>query len=297
MSSIDYSNYVSITVEDKAYGECIVVKNKYARALISLFGGQVLSFVPFVDKRERLYLSPNAIFDNMTPIRGGAPICWPWFSGHDEFKDAPSHGFVRNQTWSIERIDEQINNDEVVKTVLTLKPDTLGMYGYENELELTLVVTIENHLSIELMTENRSEQIQKVSQAIHTYFAVDDVTQIQLKGISGTYADKVDKSCENPCPENYTITDEVDRIHQINDTEKQCHRVEIIGAFERDGIQRIEQSGHSELVIWNPWKRRSHQLTDLPDSGYMRMICVEAADTERLSLSPSQSHSIKQVIY
>ncbi|MFT4746307.1 MAG: glucose-6-phosphate 1-epimerase, partial [Congregibacter sp.] len=93
------------------------ISNAFATAEISLFGGHVLSFKPKHDARERLWISQSALFDGKKAIRGGIPICWPWFGDHSCNNDVAAHGYVRTQTWQV------LNSEETdLGTTINLKP-------------------------------------------------------------------------------------------------------------------------------------------------------------------------------
>ncbi len=152
--------------------DVLQINNDLASASISLFGGHLLSFTPHHDKRERIWVSEQAIFDNQTPIRGGVPVCWPWFSNaHNQNRDdLPSHGFVRTQPWTIKSITEENGGTRVV-----LAPEESTGPGWAYQCDLTLTFDINKELSISLETLNKGESSFSLNCALHSYFKIDDI--------------------------------------------------------------------------------------------------------------------------
>lgn len=73
------------------------VKTPLCTASLCLQGAHLTSWKP-EGHEECLFLSPNAAFAPGKAIRGGIPVCWPWFGSR---KDAPSHGIARTSEWRL----------------------------------------------------------------------------------------------------------------------------------------------------------------------------------------------------
>lgn len=282
----------TVALSDSNKGPLLIVENEMAHCQISLFGGHVLSFTPKHDMRERLWLSERAIFDGKTPIRGGIPICWPWFSAHHSQLQAPSHGYARNQYWQLTSANEQSQ-----KTSLRLTPTTTDGFGYEN-LAVSLEITISNTLELNLVTTNKGDNPTPVTQALHTYLAVSDIDNIELEGVDASYMNKLDASKQNPCPNPYLFTQETDRIHVYNNADDTL-RIEINDSCVNN-TTKIEQQGHDSIVVWNPWKDKSATMKDMEANGYRTMVCVEAANTvesdHKLVIAAGATHVLTQRI-
>ena len=82
-------------------GPVVEMTHAGARAVVSIQGGQVLSYVPTPGAQDVLWLSPVARIVPGKSIRGGIPVCWPWFGPHAADGALPAHGFVRTAMWSI----------------------------------------------------------------------------------------------------------------------------------------------------------------------------------------------------
>lgn len=270
--------------------QIIQVNNKFATAEISIFGAQMLSFKPKHDLRERFWLSANTQLDGVHAIRGGVPVCWPWFGDHEvkqqapNNKDYPSHGYVRSQVWEI---IHTIDKDQT--TEIALQPTFSAGPGFNGEAKLCLLINIGRDCSMQLITSNTGKDNFTYRCALHSYFAVNSVKQIRLSGISGSYLDKTQGMQNFKTPEPYTFNAETDRVHLC-----QATQVKII----EDKIEtEIQSSGHDSLVVWNPWQDKSISMNDMENDGYLTMICVETAVTQGQLVEPGKSHTLSQTVY
>lgn len=299
-------NSKSIMLENSDKGLCLKVDNKHATLTLSLFGGHVLSYINKKDNKERLWLSKKAIFDGKSPIRGGIPICWPWFSNHHQIASYPSHGFVRTQVFTVLSIEEIASGNEISCTQLTLAPSILDQFGFTN-VQMKLIINVSNTLSIDMISINNSEEEVFISQALHSYFKVDDIRQTLLKGITSDYDDKLTQAFGNEAPPRYIFESEVDRIHHHQSDEmSQPQRIEIVSTnsdLQTASLSaiKIKQSGHDSTVVWNPWIDKSRSMKDMEDDGFLSMLCIEAANTRNakapLKLVPNEIHTLTQTIY
>ncbi len=258
------------------------VENAAASARISLFGGQVLSYIPKHDMRDRLWLSKKAIWDGSKSIRGGVPICWPWFGQHPDNSQS-MHGYVRTRMWQV-----QVSNQHENSTSLTLAPLDCQGAGFDAKASLSLRLTIGAELSMKLVTTNIDTKPFTYTCALHSYFNVEDIHKTGLSGLSGDYADKPRDFRIFPTPEPYRFTEETDRIHLTS-----AAKVNIISETFQIAIL---SAGHDSIVVWNPWHENSALLEDMENDGYRKMLCVETAITSGKSLAPGDSHVIEQII-
>ena len=236
-----------------------------AQAVVSLFGGQVLSWTPS-DGRERLYLSERAVFDGREPIRGGIPVCFPQFSSQGGL---PKHGFVRCKPWEVTA--QRCGGDYALVTLLTEDDAaTHALWSHSFELELTVMLEADT-LDLELGLSNTGEEALTFTGALHTYLQVDAIENVRLSGLCGTnYRDSANGGREGrEAAEILTFAGETDRI--------------FLGASRplslNDGAGQlgIAQDGFTDVVVWNPWADKGAALADLPPDGWRRMLCVEAA--------------------
>lgn len=278
----------SVQIKAERDNHIIYINNAFASAKISLFGAQVLQFQLHHDQRERLWLSPDTRLDCSEAIRGGAPLCWPWFANlfPDAEKNArlPSHGFLRTQLWQL----TQANETETGTTLCFSCPKTTGS-GFNYHANVVLEVFVGATLRITLKVENTDSLPFTFTGAIHTYFAVHNIHQVKIQGITGQYQDKTKEMNSFQTPEDYRIQQETDRIHQT--TGKSV----VISQTDIEAHTHIEQFGHDSIVVWNPWEQAKN-IANIPDNGYAEFVCVECAVTEGRELQPGDVHELTQVI-
>ncbi|WJG07855.1 D-hexose-6-phosphate mutarotase [Aliiglaciecola sp. LCG003] len=265
--------------------DTVYIDNAFATAQISLMGAHILSFVPKSDQRDRLWLSDRAIFDNKTPIRGGIPICWPWFSdAHNQVRqDLPSHGFVRTQQWTLTS-----SQDTTQGTSLTFTPQNTQGPGWDQPCELSLHVLVGKSLIVELITKNTSADAFKFNCALHSYFRVSDINNVELTGLDGPYSDKTQDWQMFDTPEPYQFSAETDRIHL-------CESPEVKIGDTQSTL--IKSSGHDSIVVWNPWQQNSTKMRDMSDDGFLTMLCIETALTQEFILGSEEEHRLRQEIF
>lgn len=224
--------------------DVLLIDNAKAKASISLFGGHVLSFVPKSDGRDRLWVSDNANYDAMSSIRGGVPICWPWFADRHGQPEAglPFHGYVRKQHWQL--VECQELEDE---TQLVLAPTTSEDESFAKGLDLKLQVNIGDAMTLRLITNNTSDKAVSFTCALHTYFAVPDLAHTRLTGLTGSFEDKTQGFTLSPTPLDYSIAGETDRVHITDSTEAIITHAQ--------GKTVIGSRGHDSVVVWNPARK------------------------------------------
>ncbi|MDH5711529.1 MAG: D-hexose-6-phosphate mutarotase [Gammaproteobacteria bacterium] len=268
----------------------VEVKNGLASARISLQGAHVLSWVP-AGEDEVIWLSTEAKFAPGKSVRGGIPICWPWFGAHAENSSFPAHGFARTVNWQVVAT-EQLSSGE---TQITFRLDTVqlddnlrAMWPLSTTAEYHL--TIGKTLTMELTTFNHSDETMVIGQALHTYFAVDDVSCTRVLGLEGRdYLDKTDGfACKNQLGA-VTIGSEVDRVYlgtpddvMIDDGKRKL---------------RITKQGSKSTVVWNPWQAVADKMGDLGENGYLKMLCVESANAadDTVSIASGKSFTLRVV--
>ena len=260
--------------------ETLEIDNAHATVSISLWGAQILSFKPKHDNRERLFKSNKIVLDGSKSLRAGIPVCWPWFAQRDGYQ---KHGYVRTRNWQVLSAEDNPDYTEIVLAPL----DMIGK-GFGGTAELSLTVRVGNTLSVTLTTINRGKEAFEFNSALHTYFLVDDIKEVELKGLSGTYSDKTQNWAMLETPEPYRFTEETDRIH--------LNPVKDVTISEPKGEIGVESVGHDSVVVWNPWAENSANMRDMGPEAYRRMVCVETAVTQGKTLQPGESHSLAQVV-
>ncbi len=227
-------------------------------ARVALHGAQVISWRP-ADEDEVLYLSPDAVFEEGKAIRGGLPICWPWFNAHPTNPEMPSHGIVRTRFWNFVAASE---SDEGV---------TLQFEMVEGIWSAVVTFKIGEALEVILETRNPNEIPIVVSGALHPYFAVSDIEQVRVVHLDGAdYLDTVGTPTQRKQKGALNFSGEVDSIYDSSSN------VLLVDDLSGRALL-IEKTGSPSTVVWNPWIEKSAALKDLPNDGYQKFCCIEAA--------------------
>lgn len=273
--------------EDKNGLVFIKLQTQKFGASISLLGGQVLSFKPAGESEDLLYLSPKAYYQTGKAIKGGCPICWPCFAQSKEYDSLPFHGFVRNQNWHVKHI-EFLNDDVLVTLLITDNEMSRKVWPYGFELEQT--IRLGASLSVELTTKNTGNESFLITQAVHTYFKVGDISAVTVGGLEDKeYLDKVTAFSRESQQGLVSFSQEVDRIYL------ETGRQQIITDTDLNRIITVDGEHSHTTVVWNPWQEISRNSADLDDESYRHFVCVETANTvdEVIKVNPGESISLK----
>ena len=269
-----HQEHVDIHLTQNEHGFPILnVRNPHAQARFSLYGAQMLSYKPHGSTHDLFFLSEKAIYQTGKAIRGGAPLCWPWFGPDPEQKGRPAHGFARTNMWQLDKVEQLEDQSSVVILTLEDTTETYAIWPYH--FRLTLKVIIGKTLKMSLITENRSDQPMQITQAIHSYFAVGDIAQVQVDGLEDlSYIDKSKLGQNQTKTQNgaIAIDQEVDRIY-LNSPDQ----VQISDRSRQQTVHILNQNSQT-TVVWNPWIDICQQMNDLQNNDYKKFICVETAN-------------------
>jgi len=244
------------------------------------------------DEQLVLFTSPKSKFAQGWAIRGGIPIIFPWFGPSRHAPTAPQHGFARTATWHLDAVETA--GGKSLTMTLSLTDSDVGATMWPEPFRAIYTVTFAQTLSSRLAVQNRARHPILFEEALHTYFAISDISHIAISGLVGTtYIDKTDAARRKPqTTELVTITAETDRVYL--DTPGRC-------AIEDRGWRRravIEKDGAKSTVVWNPWAQKAAAMADLGDLMWRGMACVEAgniADNEVL-LAQDGEHQMSTTI-
>jgi glucose-6-phosphate 1-epimerase len=266
----------------------LLIQTPFSRAAVSLFGGHVLSYVPngFDDV---LWLSPTT---KRPPdaIRGGVPICWPYFAKQGQPPDAPQHGLVRTKQWQLTHA-EQNASGEIVLALAAPKHDDVPM-------NLMHTMRIGRALEQALTTVNMSRETVRFTQAFHTYFKVGDALRVSVSGLDNlTYSDKFDDFNVHTQRGDWNLSDPRDPGRSDRIYMNAGNQFELIDpVFARKIL--IETKGSSTLVAWNPGAEEVLRFSDIPAPSWKDYVCLEAANcgNEVIELATDDSHVLQQMI-
>lgn len=268
-------------------GPVVVIEGPGSRCQVALLGAQVLSFVP-ASGEDLLWLSPLARLDTGKPVRGGIPICWPWFGPHPADSALPAHGLVRTKPWTLSHTT--VGEDGAVTIALGPEGDLPRPWG---ELQVGVEIVAGAALKVSLVTRNNGEEASVVSQALHAYFKVGDIARAQIDGLGDReYIDQVGGNGLKRQLGLVTIASETDRV--FIDT---SDPVTVIDPTFARRI-RINKSGSDSTVVWNPWIGKAARLGDVGAEGYRNFVCVEPANAgpNRIVIPPGGTHVLSALM-
>lgn len=266
----------------------IHIHNAHAQAHISLYGGQVLSFQPHT-QADWLFLSPQAVYQHGKAIRGGVPLCWPWFGPDPHGLGRPNHGFARTQRWTLLQSDDTPTGETHITLGLSDTPESRALWPHT--FELTLEITVGSTLALALTTRNTGTAPFDITQALHSYFAVADLAQATVNGLEGcAYIDNATgaRGALRQQAGAVRFEAEVDRIYTNIPPELAL----VDGAGQR--TLRIASTGSRTAVVWNPGASVAARMADLPAGGERHFVCVETANAanEVVTVLPGGEHRL-----
>jgi glucose-6-phosphate 1-epimerase len=272
------------TVERKGL-EVVEIEATAATAAIALQGAQVLSFTPR-DGRAWLWLSERARWFPGSALRGGIPICFPWFGPHPTERTFPAHGFARTSAWRFAGVQEL---DGDARLALTLGSDAATLALYPHPFEARLEITVGAELSLAFAVSNTGDAPLTFEVAFHSYFSVADLGKVAIEGLAGcAFVDKVAGGARRREGEGpVRIAGEVDRVY---DSEGPVTLLDPAGARSL----RIESDGAGSTVVWNPAPTKTATMSDMAPDGYQHFVCVEtgAIGDRRITVAPGQKHRV-----
>ncbi len=251
---------------------------------VALQGAQVLEWTPTGESTPVVWVSDAAVYQTGKGVRGGVPVCWPWFGAGEAGK--PAHGFVRTKLWSVAASGV---NETGPWLRLTTSDDEATRALWHHAFNLSLTVTLGKSLHIALTTDNTGNSDFSISEALHTYFAIGDVDKVRVTGLDQThYLDKVLGMSRHQQVGDVTIVGEVDRVYV--DTTSEVSIVDIALARRIE----IHKAHSSATVVWNPGSEKEKGFADMCEGDYRRMLCVESgtAGGDLVTIPAGEAHTL-----
>lgn len=248
------------------------IDNAQATALLCLQGAHLMEWKPKSQAVPVVWLSRDAKLAAGKSIRGGAPVCWPWFGAHATEGSFPGHGFARTVPWKV--IESGTEPDGATRLTLRLVASEKTRAQWPHDCTLDLTVTVGDTLRMEMATENTGASDFVIGEALHTYFRIGDIGAVRVAGLEGCdYWDKVGGSTLRKQDGAIAFSGETDRVYI--DTAAEC-------VIEDEQLKRrihIAKSGSQSTVVWTPWTDKAGKMGDMgqPD-GWREMVCVESAN-------------------
>jgi glucose-6-phosphate 1-epimerase len=261
------------------------VETAHASAKVALQGAHIFHYQRH-DEAPLLWLSEASDKKPGTAIRGGIPVCWPWF-GKPEGTDLPQHGFARTAMWKLVDSEESESSTKLVME-MEFTDAMRELWPYKTSLSLEVIIS--DTLEVRLTTTNLDEKPFELSQALHTYLTVSDISDIAIEGLD-----------EKPYFD--ALTSQMYRQHGPLTFEQETDRVyqEVDAPLILKDTQRtvsVENSGSRSAVIWNPWIEKCSRMSGMNPDSYKTMVCIETANAkdDARTLDPGTSHTITAVI-
>nr|KJB41275.1 hypothetical protein B456_007G105200 [Gossypium raimondii] len=285
----DYRAATEITKDWNGVDKIVLRSPRGASARVSLHGGQVTSWRN-EQGEELLFTSSKAIFKPPKAVRGGIPICFPQFGNCGSLEQ---HGFARNKIWTIDENPPPLSpNDSHAKSFidLLLKPSEEDLKCWPHSFEFRLRVSLAADGSLALISRIRNVNGKpfSFSFAYHTYLSVSDISEVRIEGLETL--DYLDNLCQKERfteqGDAITFESEVDRVYLSTPN------VVAVLDHERKRTYVIRKDGLPDVVVWNPWEKKSKSMVDFGDDEYKQMLCVDGAVIEKpVTLKPGKAKS------
>lgn len=263
------------------------ISTPLGRARVALQGAQVLTWQP-AGQEPVLWVSKSAVYEPGKGVRGGVPVCWPWFGARDGL---PAHGFVRTRQWLVRGTALDAQGQVVLRLGLVDDAATRVLWDFAFDLEL--LVTVGTLLTLALTTRNTGLMALTLTDALHTYFAVADIDQTRVQGLAGSnYLDKVNGFARMRQVGAVTFNAETDRIY--SGTRAEC----LIEDLQVQRVIHVAKRGSTSTVVWNPGPEREKTIADMAVGEYRKMLCVETcnAGLDEITLQPGEEHTLTALI-
>jgi glucose-6-phosphate 1-epimerase len=267
----------------------VSIQTPQARGEVYLHGAHLTSWRP-AGAEEVLFLSDRSRWQEGQAIRGGIPVCFPWFRNKLDNPKAPSHGFARTKSWQLDAVSLE---QGVVTLTLSTSNDEGTKAWWPYDFRLVHRLALGKELVQELIVSNTGSTPLRFEEALHTYYRVGAADKVRIRGLDGVaYLDNMDDNRKKQQAGDVVFTDQTDRAYL--DT---THAVEIEDLVLGRRI-RLTKENSRTTVVWNPWSSGAKTLSDLGDEGWRAMACVEASNMRdyAVDLAPGQQHTMRTVI-
>ncbi len=266
------------------------ITNKYADAKISLYGAHIVSFRP-PNSEDILWMSPKSSFQVGQPIRGGIPVCFPWFGPHKTDLAKPQHGFGRLMNWEVAETSVQATGETLIRLQLCSSDETKAFWPHDFCAELRVIVG--KTLEISLKVTNQSDESLEYTCALHSYYNLSSIENTTITGLIGaSYHSQLEPG---------EFVQESRKIEILKAETRHYHNTEATCTIEDTLFKRkirIQKAGSKITTVWNPGKETCATIGDMPDDAYLHFVCVEAVNAfdDLIKLAPGNSHTTSAII-
>nr|WP_024968247.1 D-hexose-6-phosphate mutarotase [Pantoea sp. IMH] len=274
--SLPVVNQITPYITQRNIGDlpAVVIAHPKVRAAVTLQGAHLIAWQP-AGEEPVIWISERTAWSAGKAIRGGVPVCWPWFGPAGE----PAHGFARTLPWTLSAHDE---NEESVMLTFVLESNEQTKKLWPHDFTLLARFRFSDRCEIELEAHGDFE----ATAALHSYFSVADIAEVEVSGLGKTYIDKVNQGAQ--CTSENGKQTYPDRIDRIYTQPEACSLI-----HDKAGNRTLEvhHHYHSDVVTWNPGPELSCSMGDMANEGYKTMVCVETAHVSSPMISAGESPS------
>jgi glucose-6-phosphate 1-epimerase len=263
------------------------IANTHGAARIALQGAHLVTWQPR-GQEPVVWVSKFAKYAPGKSIRGGVPICWPWFGPHASDSKLPGHGFARTVMWEVLETKEMPDGGTYLRFGLLETDATRAQWPHPSSVQIEY--SIGKALKIDLVTRNLGTEPFVLGEALHTYFHISDVGQMTIRGLEGTaYMNKA-AGANDLCKQlnGIRIESEVDRVYM--DTKSDV----LIKDRGLNRVIRIAKQGSLSTIVWNPWTEKADKMGDFGPEGHRGMVCVESGNAlgNTVTVKAGETHKL-----
>ena len=268
----------------------VQVTSPAAQGEMYLHGAHVTSWKP-AGEEEVLFVSSQSQWNDSRPIRGGVPVCFPWFSNKADDPNAPLHGFARTTAWQLESI---VQTGDAVTVSMFIESDDATKKWWPTDFRVIHRATFGPELILEIEVVNTGTTSLRFEEALHTYFRLGNIETALLKGLTGVdYIDKTDEKRKKTQNGPIAIVSETDRVYLNTDA---------VVELEDPALGRritIAKVNSMTTVVWNPWIQKAKAMPDFGDAEWVHMICIETCNVadSAVELKPKQNHQMQAIVH
>ena len=260
------------------------VSNQYADAEVFLYGAHITSFKP-KNEEEILWMSPASNFIAGKAIRGGIPVCFPWFGPHKTDIRKPQHGFGRLMEWNLTSTGQNSIGETLIRLELSSSEETRAYWPCDFFAEMA--ISVGKTLKATLKITNISNAQFGYSCALHTYYSISSIEEIKIEGLKGS------RYYKNDVAGKFIQESPKLEIHELVD--RHYYETESTIVIEDPNLKRnirATKKGSRVTTVWNPWLENCCKISDMPDYAYKSFVCVEAVNSfdDTIILNPGESH-------
>lgn len=258
----------------------IDIDHPRCKAWVTTRGAQLLSFVPVVggaSQQDILWCTDETLFREDKPIRGGIPICWPWFGAHSSDPKMPSHGFARMLDWQLVS-SERLPECQRLTFELSDSDETRALWPHA--FTSRVVMELGTSCKVTLLVNTEGEWIG----ALHTYLRCEDSAKVRIRGLGSVYQDNLNASDSTTAQatasnfgNNLAYSEAVVSVNSTTERMYVAPEPTTKIAISDTRHLTLTHQGNSDIMLWTPWNNARTSPADMRPEAYKSMLCVETS--------------------